>query len=349
MPGKYIGIKSHPVVDGVLTEIDSIKTKKFKELPKQISKKGSAFWMAGNEKTLLIRTRQGAVNRLKIGGKYNTDYFDHCLLYIGEAIGRMEQLEADKKLADAKQEVYQTYEITLPDADAVNAFVEYYTKQAPCEKPIHTGIGFDFIEELKAYKYNPKTHNKGKPPVKIFEIDDYVKWGTPLRAGKIIAFTVTHNDALIKSSNGDYSQVRLERLEHAEKPIKVGDYVKTTKEFNCKYPISECSGEVIDINNYSVLSDILTILTGCGKSHRINKDNLEHADKPKPKRAICVGDTVRTTEEYNNDPIGCKLSKGEVIRLNTDDCVVTVETPCVGLRHLHVDHLEHKLKTPGRA
>ena len=257
MPGKYIGIKSHPAVDGVLTEIDSIKTKKFKELPKQVSKKGSAFWMSGNEKTLLIRTRQGGVNHLKIGVRYNTDYFDHCLLYIGEAIGRMEQLEADKKIADSKQVINQEYEITLLDDDAVNAFFGHYTKQ--------------FIQK--------------EPPVKIFEIDDYVKWGTPLREGKIIAFTGTHNDALIKSSNGGYTQVRPKRLEHAEKPIKVGDYVKSNG--GAKF-----EGTVIELYTSYAGNHMANIDLHNKHYERCLASNLEHATKPDDD-CIAVGDCVK--------------------------------------------------------
>ena len=360
MPGKYIGIKSHPVVEGVLTEIDLIKAKKFKELPKQVSKKGSAFWMSRNEKTLLIRTRQGVVNSLKIGGKYNTDYFEHCLLYIGEAIGRMEQLEAEKKLADAKpmfqgwNDGFKLFERLDMFAHIPSGALKYVVDSTPCEKPIHMGIGFDFLEELKAYKYNPKTHHKGKPLVKMFEIDDYVKWGTPLREGEIVAFIGTRNDAIIKSSNGDYIQVRLKRLEHAEKPIKVGDYVKTNEMFeslSIYNNFKRIEGTVLKLeDNWNSKGN--TLATVCvdgktGETDQISTGFLEHADKPDDD-CIAVGDTVRTTEEYNCDPRGRKLSKGEVIRLNTDDCVVTVETPCGGLRHLHADHLEHKLKTPDR-
>ena len=317
MPGKYIGITSHPVVDGVLTGIDSIKAKKFKELPKQVSKKGSAFWMSRNEKTLLIRTRQGVVNRLKIGGKYNTDYFDLCLLYLGEAIGRMEQLEADKKVAPIGI-VYAIAGNKIKAGDLVSTSPTGEitgVASVPCEKPIHMGIGFDFLEELKAYKYNPKTHPKGNSSVKVFEIDkskmfkidDYVKWGTPLREGEIVAFIGTRNDAIIKSSNGDYTQVRLKHLEHAEKPIKVGDYVKTNEMFeslSIYNNFKRIEGTVLKLeDNWNSKGNTLATVCVDGKTDKISTGFLEHADKPDDD-CIAVGDCVEVEYQYGRCDIG---------------------------------------------
>ena len=339
MPGKYIGIKSHPVVDGVLTEIDSIKAKKFKELPKQVSKKGSAFWMSRNEKTLQIRNRQGVVNHLKIGVKYNTDYFEHCLLYIGEAIGRMEQLEADKKVADTKQVIHQEYEITLPDADAVNAFVEYYTKQAPCEKPIKVGdyvklkngIAEGIVKDLyysgnKMAKIEPPNgscvqawvedmEHATKPDDDCIAVGDCVKilcnpWGAKQhnKYGKVIGieWSTICNKTLYNMDVNGYTgyNLSIEKIRKVKKvpakkdgcKIGVGDMVHTTVEYTQEF-FEHVTGRVTKVDTCGGCVCYAVYNSDTDKLRFIAPKHLRKCPD-KPKRAICVGDTVRTTEGF---------------------------------------------------